>query len=60
MKAIHILLNMAAFSLLVLSTLIGLAGAEDNGGGYLWELLVIGSPLLIGIQCTLIVTSFKE
>jgi hypothetical protein len=51
---------MAAFSLLILSTLIGLAGAEDNGGGYLWELLVIGSPLLIGIQCTLIVTSFKD
>jgi hypothetical protein len=60
MKAIHILLNMAAFTLLVLFTLIGLAGAEDNGGGYLWELLVIGSPLLIGIQCTLIFTSFKE
>jgi hypothetical protein len=60
MKPVHILGNMAAFSLLVLTTLIGLAGAEDNGGGYLWELLVIGSPLLIGIQCTLIVTSFKD
>lgn len=60
MKAMHILANMAGFSLLLVLTLIGLAGAESNGGGYLWEIMVIGSPLLIGIQCTLIVTSTKD
>ena len=60
MKPVHILLNMAAFSLLVLTTLIGLAGAEDNGGGYLWEIMVVFSPLLIGIQLTLITTSSKD
>lgn len=52
MRPITILTHMAVFSLLVVLTLIGLAGAEDNGGGYLWEILVIGCPLLIGIQVT--------
>jgi hypothetical protein len=60
MKPVYILGNMAVFTLLVLLTLIGLAGAEDNGGGYLWEFLVIASPLLIGIQLTLIFTTTSE
>jgi hypothetical protein len=60
MKPVLILGNMALFTLLVLFTLVGLAGAEENGGGYLWEIMVIGSPLIIGIQLTLIFTTHKE
>lgn len=50
MKPVTVLSHMAVFSLLILSTLIGLAGAEQNGGGYLWEFMVIGSPFLLGLQ----------
>ena len=57
MKPFAIISHMAVFSLLILSTLIGLAGAEQNGGGYLWELMVIGSPFLLGLQVMHIINS---
>ena len=55
MKPVIILFHMAVFSLLILFTLIGLAGAEQNGGGYLWRLLVIGSPFVMGMQVMLVI-----
>lgn len=50
MKPVVILSHMAVFSLLILFTLIGLAGAEQNGGGYLWEFMCVGSPFVLGLQ----------
>jgi hypothetical protein len=47
---------MVLFATLVVTTLVGLAQVEQQGGGYFWELLTLGSPLLIGIQLTLINT----
>lgn len=57
MKPIIILFHMAVFSLLILFTLIGLAGAEQNGGGYLWEFLCVGSPFVLGLQVMFIINS---
>jgi hypothetical protein len=59
MKAVVILSHMALAQVLVLGTLIGLAGAEDQGG-YLSEFLAIGSPFVLGLQIMHIVNSFKE
>ena len=60
MTPLKVLSHMALFSVLVLSTLLGLAAVEDNGGGYLWELLVIGSPFLIGMQVQYIINYAGE
>lgn len=57
MKPVAIISHMALFSVLILLTLVGLAGAEQNGGGYLWELMVIGSPFLLGLQVMYITNS---
>ncbi len=60
MKPVAILSHMALFSVLILSTLLGLSAVEQNGGGYLWELLVIGSPFLIGMQVQYIINYAGE
>ena len=57
MKPAHIITHMVAFALLICTTLVGLAQVEQEGGGLLWELMTIGSPLLIGIQLTLIINT---
>lgn len=59
MKATVIISHMALAQMLVLGTLIGLAGAEDQGG-YLSEFLAIGSPFMLGLQIMHIVHSVKE
>lgn len=60
MRAIHILSHMALAQVLVLGTLLGLAGAEEYSGGYLWELLCVGCPALLGFQIRSILAFFKE
>ena len=57
MRPIQIIAHMVLFATLVINTLVGLSQLEQQGGGYLWELLTLGSPLLIGIQLTLINTT---
>jgi hypothetical protein len=59
MKAIVIISHMALAQVLVLGTLIGLAGAEDQGG-YLSEFLAIGSPFMLGLQIMYIFNSCGE
>jgi hypothetical protein len=59
MKAIVIISHMALAQMLVLSTLIGLAGAESQGG-YLSEFLCIGSPFMLGLQIMYIFNSCGE
>ena len=56
MRPIQLIAHMVLFATLVVTTLVGLAQVEQQGGGYFWELLTLGSPLLIGIQLTLINT----
>lgn len=50
MQARYILLNVFLAQTLILSTLVGLVGIEEYEGGYLWELMCILSPLLLGFQ----------
>jgi hypothetical protein len=57
MKPAHILAHMGVFALLICTMLVGLAQVEQLGGGILWELMTIGSPLLIGIQLTTIINT---
>jgi hypothetical protein len=57
MKPAHIIIHMFAFALLVCTTLVGLAQVEQEGGGILWELMTLVSPLLIGIQLNTIINS---
>jgi len=57
MKPAYVIAHMFAFAMLVCSTLIGLVQVEELGGGLLWELLTLGSPLIIGIQITTIINS---
>ena len=59
MKATVVLSHMALAQTLVLGALIGLAGAEDQGG-YLSEFLCLGSPFCLGLQIMFIVNSVKE
>ena len=59
MRAREILFHFVTIFVLLLSTLIGLAGAEDVGG-YLWELMCIASPLLLGIQIHILYLKFKN
>ena len=57
MKPAYILAHMLTFAMLVCTTLVGLAQVEQLGGGWLWELMTLGSPLLIGIQLNSIINS---
>lgn len=57
MKPVIILSHMAVFAMLVCLTLVGLAGVEQNGGGYLWEFMCIGAPFVLGLQIMFIITS---
>ena len=57
MKPAHIIIHMLTFALLICTLLVGLAQVEQLGGGLLWELMTIGSPLLIGIQLTTIINT---
>lgn len=57
MKPAHIITHMVAFALLICTTLVGLAQVEQEGGGLLWELMTLCSPLLIGIQLNTIINS---
>jgi hypothetical protein len=50
MRARYIVLNVFLAQTLILSTLVGLVGVEEYEGGYLWELMCILSPLLLGFQ----------
>jgi hypothetical protein len=60
MKPVYVLAHMAMFSILLLGTLVGLAGVEQEGGGYLWEFLVICGPLIIGMQIQYIINYSGE
>ena len=55
MKAREVIFNMVMFKALCIATYIGLLGTQEMGG-YLWQLLAVGSPFLLGIQLTLIIT----
>ena len=57
MKPAYVITHMFAFAMLVCSTLIGLVQVEELGGGLLWELMTLCSPLLIGIQLNTIINS---
>jgi hypothetical protein len=59
MNAVVIISHMAIAQMLVLGTLIGVAGLEQ-GHGYLAILLAVGSPFVLGLQLMHIVNSFKE
>lgn len=59
MRAKEVIFNMFLFKALCISTYIGLRGIEEMGG-YLWQLLAIGSPFIIGIQLTLIIVNAQE
>jgi hypothetical protein len=58
MKAITVLSHMFLANVLVLSTLVGLAGVEGEGG-YLWEALCILSPLALGYQIRSVFSFFQ-
>jgi hypothetical protein len=59
MKAIVIISHMALAQVLVLGTLIGLAGLEQ-GGGYASVFLATASPFVLGTQLMYIFTTDKE
>jgi hypothetical protein len=59
MRAREIIFHFISILVLLLSTVIGLAGAEDVGG-YLWELMCIVSPLLLGIELHVLYLKFKH
>jgi len=59
MKATVVLSHIALAQTLVLGALIGLAGAEDQGG-YLAEFLCLGSPFCLGLQIMYIFNSCGE
>ena len=59
MKAITVLSHMFLANVLVLSTLVGLAGVEGEEGGYLWEALCILSPLALGYQIRSVFSFFQ-
>ena len=59
MRAHQILSHMALANVLVLSTLVGLAGME-NDGGYLAMFLSAFSPFVLGVQVMHIIHSFME
>ena len=56
MKAITILSHMFAFHALIIGAYIGLMGVEELGG-YLWQLLAVGCPFLVGVQVTTLFNS---
>jgi hypothetical protein len=59
MRARYIVFNIFLAQTLILSTLVGLVGVEEYEGGYLWELMCILSPLLLGFQIRAIYEKFE-
>ena len=59
MRARYIVLNVFLAQTLILSTLVGLVGVEEYEGGYLWELMCILSPLLLGFQIRALYERFE-
>ena len=59
MPARYIVLNVFLAQTLILSTLVGLVGVEEYEGGYLWELMCILSPLLLGFQIRALYERFE-
>ena len=59
MRARYIVLNVFLAQTLILSTLVGLVGVEEYEGGYLWELICILSPLLLGFQIRALYERFE-
>jgi hypothetical protein len=59
MRARYIVLNVFLAQTLILSTLVGLVGVEEYDGGYLWELMCVLSPLLLGFQIRALYERFE-
>jgi len=60
MRAKEIVFHFISVWILFLSTIIGLAGVEEFEGGYLWELMCVISPLLLGIEVHVIYLKTKS
>jgi len=60
MRAKEIVFHFISVWVLFLSTIIGLAGVEEFEGGYLWELMCVISPLLLGIEVHVIYLKIKS
>jgi len=60
MRAKEIVFHFISVWILFLSTIIGLAGVEEFEGGYLWELMCVISPFLLGIEVNVIYLKIKS
>jgi hypothetical protein len=60
MKATVVISHMALANVLVLLTIIGIAGIGENGGGYLWIFLTVFPPFALGAQIMFIINTFTE
>lgn len=60
MKSLQVLSHMALANVLVLFTIIGIAGIGENGGGYLWIFLTVFPPFILGAQIMFIINTFTE
>lgn len=60
MKAMVVISHMALANVLVLLTIIGIAGIGENAGGYLWILLTVFPSFILGAQIMFIINTFTE
>ena len=59
MKAIHVLSHIFLSLVLYNTMALGANQMMDEGGGYIWMFMALGSEFLLGMQLMLIVIEFK-
>jgi hypothetical protein len=60
MRAIHVLSHIFLSLVLYNTMALGINQVMDEGGGYLWIFMALGSAFLLGMQVMLVVIECKE